>query len=195
VIRNITRALIATVVLAVLTGLLYPLAMTAVAQVAFTEKANGSLVEVNGQPVGSALIGQRWVGPEWFYGRPSAVKDDASTSSGSNLGPRSQDLADDITERAAAIVKVESPYTPGLTVASIPVDLVTASGSGLDPDISVAAAQFQAPRIASVRGLPLDQVMGLIDANTAGKTFGFLGEPRVNVLELNVALEGVAPRA
>lgn len=141
------------------------------------------------------MIGQRWVGPEWFYGRPSAVKDDASTSSGSNLGPRSQDLADDITERAAAIVKVESPYTPGLTVASIPVDLVTASGSGLDPDISVAAAQFQAPRIASVRGLPLDQVMGLIDANTAGKTFGFLGEPRVNVLELNVALEGVAPRA
>jgi K+-transporting ATPase ATPase C chain len=195
VIRNITRAAIATVLLALLTGLLYPLAMTAFAQVAFKDKANGSLVDVNGQPVGSSLIGQRWVGPEWFYGRPSAVQDDASTSSGSNLGPRSQELADDIEKRAAVIIKVESPYTPGLTTAAIPVDLLTASGSGLDPDISVAAAQFQAPRIAAVRGLPLDQVMGLIDAHTAGKTFGFLGEPRVNVLELNLALQEVAPRA
>jgi K+-transporting ATPase ATPase C chain len=169
--------------------------MTGIGQVAFAHDANGSLVDVNGQPVGSALIGQQWTGPQWFYGRPSAVQDNAATSSGTNLGPRSQQLADDIKARAAAILKVESPYAPGLTAADIPVDLLTASGSGLDPDISVAAARFEAPRIASVRGLPLDQVMSLIDAHTAQKTLGFLGEPRVNVLELNVALQEVAPRA
>jgi potassium-transporting ATPase KdpC subunit len=194
-IRTIVRATVATVVLAVLTGVVYPLAMTAVAQVAFKDKANGSLVDVNGQPVGSSLIGQQWVGPQWFYGRPSAVKDDASTSSGSNLGPRSQELADDIAKRAAAVVKLESPYHPGLTVADIPADLLTSSGSGLDPDISPAAAQFQAPRIAADRGLPLDQVLQLIDAHTSGKQLGFLGEPRVNVLELNIALQEVAPSA
>jgi potassium-transporting ATPase KdpC subunit len=150
---------------------------------------------VNGQPVGSALIGQRWTGPQWFYGRPSAVQDDAAASGATNLGPRSKQLADEIKARADAILKVESPYTPGLTAADIPVDLVTASASGLDPDISAAAARFQAPRIAAVRGLPLDQVMSLIDANTSQKTLGFLGEPRVNVLELNVALQEVAPSA
>jgi potassium-transporting ATPase KdpC subunit len=192
--RTALRALIATLLLAAITGLAYPLVMTAIGQVAFAHDANGSLVDVNGQPVGSALIGQRWTGPQWFYGRPSAVQDDAATSSGTNLGPRSQQLANDIAARAAAVLKVESPYTPGLSVADIPVDLVTTSGSGLDPDISVAAARFQAPRIASVRGLPLDQVLRLIDAHTASKTLGFLGEPRVNVLELNVALQEVAPR-
>jgi K+-transporting ATPase ATPase C chain len=194
-IRTIVRAIGATLVLAVLTGLVYPLAMTAFAQVAFKDAANGSLVEVNGQPVGSSLIGQQWKGPSWFYGRPSAVKDDASTSSGSNLGPRSQDLADDIAKRAAAIVELETPYHPGLTVAQIPVDLVTSSGSGLDPNISVEAAQFQAPRIAAEHQLPLDQVLSLIDQYTSGKALGFLGEPRVNVLDLNVALQEVAPRA
>ncbi len=194
-IRTIVRATVATLVLAVLTGLLYPLAMTAVAQVAFKDAANGSLVEVNGQPVGSSLIGQQWKGASWFYGRPSAVKDDASASSGSNLGPRSQDLADDIAKRAAAIVALETPYHPGLTVAQIPVDLLTSSGSGLDPHISVEGARFQAPRIAAERGLPLDQVLQLIDDNTQGPSLGFLGESRVNVLELNVALQGVAPSA
>ncbi|HEV8088738.1 MAG TPA: potassium-transporting ATPase subunit KdpC [Actinomycetota bacterium] len=193
--RTALRALIATLLLAAITGIAYPLVMTGIGQVAFAHDANGSLVDVNGQPVGSALIGQQWTGPQWFYGRPSAVQNDAATSSGTNLGPRSQQLADDIKARAAAILKVESPYTPGLTTAEVPVDLLTASGSGLDPDISVAAAQFQAPRIASVRGLPLDQVMSLIDAHTADKTLGFLGEPRVNVLELNIALQEVAPRA
>ena len=192
--RTALRALIATLLLAAITGIAYPLAMTGIGQVAFVHDANGSLVNVNGQPVGSALIGQQWTGPQWFYGRPSAVQDDAATSSGTNLGPRSQQLADDIAARAAAILNVESRYTPGLSTADIPVDLLTASGSGLDPDISVAAARFQAPRIASVRGLPLDQVMSLIDAHTAQKTLGFLGEPRVNVLELNVALQEVAPR-
>jgi K+-transporting ATPase ATPase C chain len=193
--RTALRALIATLLLAAITGIAYPLVMTGIGQVAFAHDANGSLVDVNGQPVGSALIGQQWTGPQWFYGRPSAVQNDAATSSGTNLGPRSQQLADDIKARAAAILKVESPYAPGLTTADVPVDLLTASGSGLDPDISVAAAQFQAPRIASVRGLPLDQVMSLIDAHTADKTLGFLGEPRVNVLELNIALQEVAPRA
>ena len=192
--RTALRALIATLLLAAITGIAYPLVMTGIGQVAFAHDANGSLVDVNGQPVGSALIGQQWTGPQWFYGRPSAVQNDAATSSGANLGPRSQTLANDISARAAAILKVESPYTPGLTVADIPVDLVTTSGSGLDPDISVAAARFQAPRIAAVRGLPLDQVMSLIDAHTSQKTLGFLGEPRVNVLELNVALQEVAPR-
>jgi len=193
--RTALRALLATLLLAAITGIAYPLVMTGIGQVAFAHDANGSLVDVNGQPVGSALIGQQWTGLQWFYGRPSGVQDNAATSSSTNLGPRSQQLADDITARAAAILKVESPYTPGLTTADIPVDLVTASGSGLDPDISVAAARFQAPRIASVRGLPIDQVMSLIDAHTAQKTLGFLGEPRVNVLELNVALQEVAPRA
>ena len=193
--RTALRALLATLLLAAITGIAYPLAMTGLGQVAFAHDANGSLVDVNGQLVGSALIGQRWTGPQWFYGRPSAVQNDAATSSGTNLGPRSQQLADDITARATTILKMETPYTPGVTTADIPVDLLTASGSGLDPDISVAAARFQAPRIASARGLPLDQVMSLIDAHTAQKTLGFLGEPRVNVLELNIALQEVAPRA
>jgi len=192
--RTALRALRATLLLAAITGIAYPLVMTGIGQVAFAHDANGSLVDVAGQPVGSALIGQRWTGPQWFYGRPSAVQNDAATSSGTNLGPRSQQLADDIESRATAILKLESPYTPGLTTADIPVDLLAASGSGLDPDISVAAARFQAPRIASVRGLPPDEVMRLIDAHTAEKTLGFLGEPRVNVLELNIALQEVAPR-
>ena len=192
--RTALRALRATLLLAAVTGIAYPLVMTGIGQVAFAHDANGSLVDVAGQPVGSALIGQRWTGPQWFYGRPSAVQNDAATSSGTNLGPRSQQLADDIESRATAILKLESPYTPGLTTADIPVDLLAASGSGLDPDISVSAARFQAPRIASVRGLPPDEVMRLIDAHTAEKTLGFLGEPRVNVLELNIALQEVAPR-
>ena len=192
--RTALRALRATLLLAAVTGIAYPLVMTGIGQVAFAHDAAGSLVDVAGQPVGSALIGQRWTGPQWFYGRPSAVQNDAATSSGTNLGPRSQQLADDIESRATAILKLESPYTPGLTTADIPVDLLAASGSGLDPDISVSAARFQAPRIASVRGLPPDEVMRLIDAHTAEKTLGFLGEPRVNVLELNIALQEVAPR-
>ena len=121
-------------------------------------KADGTLVRVNGEVVGSSSIGQVWEGDEWFHGRPSAVDYDASTSSGSNLGPNSQDLSDLIAERAAAILALEGPYNPDLTVGAIPVDLLTASASGLDPHISVAAAELQAPRIAEVRGLSLEQV-------------------------------------
>lgn len=189
--RTVIRAVLATLVLAVLTGLVYPLVITGVAQVAFHSKANGSLVTADGRTIGSSLIGQQWKGPQWFYGRPSAIDDDASTSSGSNLGPLSQDLADEIAKRVAAIEKTEGPYNPGLSAADIPVDLVTASGSGLDPDISPAAARFQAPRIAAVRRLPIAEVQKLIDEHTMGRTLGFLGEPRVNVLELNLALQGL----
>jgi K+-transporting ATPase ATPase C chain len=194
VIRNVIRATRAVVVLAVLTGLAYPLVITGIAQVTMRAKADGSLVRVNGRLVGSSSIGQVWSGDEWFYGRPSAIDYDASTSSGSNLGPTSQDLADLIGERAGTILTMEGPYNPGLTAADIPVDLVTASASGLDPDISRAAAELQAPRIAEVRGLSLDQVLGLIDDHTEGRTLGFLGQERVNVLELNLALERAAER-
>jgi K+-transporting ATPase ATPase C chain len=190
--QNAMRALRATIVLAVLTGLAYPLVITGIAQLTMSGKADGSLVRVDGQVVGSSSIGQLWDGDQWFHGRPSAIDYDASTSSGSNLGPTSQALADAIAERAQAILDLEGPYKPGLTVADIPVDLLTASGSGLDPDISVAAAEFQAARIAEVRGLSLDQVMALIDDHTAGRTLGFLGQEHVNVLELNLALEQAA---
>jgi potassium-transporting ATPase KdpC subunit len=190
--RTPIRAVLATLVLAVITGLVYPLLITGIAQVAFRGKAEGSLMRVDGRIVGSSLIGQAWSGPQWFYGRPSAISEpyDASTSSGSNLGPRSRDLADDIRQRIADITALEGQYNPGLKPTDIPVDLLTASGSGLDPDISVEAATFQAPRIAAVRGLSLEEVERLIDEHTEGRTLGVLGEPRVNVLELNLALEG-----
>jgi K+-transporting ATPase ATPase C chain len=188
-IRNAIRAGVATVVLALLTGLVYPLAMTGLAQVGFHAKANGSLVQVDGRTVGSSLIGQQWKGPQWFYGRPSAAEYDAAASSGSNLGPTSKALADAIRRRVRAILEVERPYHPGLQAADVPVDLLTASASGLDPDISPAAAFFQAPRIAAVRHLPLAQVYGLIADHTKRRTLGVLGQPRVTVFELNLALQ------
>ena len=191
--KTALRALIATVVLVLLTGVVYPAVMTGFAQVALKGDADGSLVQRDGADVGSRRIGQAWSGRRWFYGRPSAVDDDASTSSGSNLGPRSKPLSDDIAKRIQQILKLEDPYTGGLTGAQIPVDLVTASASGLDPDISVAAADFQAARIAAVRNIPLQQVQQLIAGATAGKTLGFLGEPHVNVLALNLALDAAAP--
>ena len=190
-IRNAARAIRATVALAVLTGLLYPLVMTGVAQVAFRSKADGSLIHADGRTVGSSLIGQAWTGPQWFYGRPSATSTpyDASASSGSNLGPLSRPLAEDVRARIDAILKIEGPYHQGLVASDIPVDLVTSSASGLDPDISPGAARFQAPRIAAVRGISLATVVKLIDQHTESRTLGVLGEPRVNVLELNLALE------
>jgi K+-transporting ATPase ATPase C chain len=191
--KTALRALIATVVLVLLTGVLYPAVMTAFAQVGLKNDANGSIVQRDGTEVGSSRIGQAWNGPRWFYGRPSAVDDDASTSSGSNLGPTSKPLSEDIASRIQTILKLEGPYTGGLTAAQIPVDLVTASASGLDPDISVAAADFQAARIAAVRNIPLQQVQQLIAGATAGKTLVFLGEPHVNVLALNLALDAATP--
>ena len=186
---NVFRALRAVIVLGLLTGLLYPLAITGIAQLTLGNKADGSLVRVDGRVVGSSSIGQLWEGDQWFHGRPSAIEYDASTSSGSNLGPNSQELADEIAKRARAILELEGPYQPGATVADIPADLLTASASGLDPDISVAAAEFQAPRIAQVRGLTMQQVQTLIDKHTIGPALGFLGQTHVNVLELNLALD------
>jgi potassium-transporting ATPase KdpC subunit len=187
--QNLIRAVRATIVLGVITGLAYPLAMTGIAQVTMPGKADGSLIAQDGTVVGSSMIGQMWKGEDWFHGRPSAIDYDASTSSGSNLGPTSQDLADQVAQRVKAILALEGPYNPGLTAAGIPVDLLTASGSGLDPDISVEAATLQAPRIAAVWGLSMDQVEALIDDATTGRVLGVLGEPRVNVLALNLALQ------
>jgi K+-transporting ATPase ATPase C chain len=188
VIRDLGRSVRAIVVLSVLCGLAYPLAITAVAQLTMRSRADGSLVTADGHVVGSSMIGQAWTGDAWFHGRPSAVDDDASTSSASNLGPNSRALADEIRQRATAILRVEGAYTPGLTVGDIPVDLLTASASGLDPDITVAAARFQAPRIAAVHGMTLAAANALIDAHTQGRALGVFGEPRVNVLALNLAL-------
>jgi len=193
-IKNLTRAVLFTLVLVVLTGLVYPLVMTGIAQVAFHGKANGSVISVDGHEVGSALVGQQWKGPQWFYGRPSVIDYDASTSQGSNLGPLSKALATDIEQRAKAIKAIEGAYHPGLTTSQIPVDLLTASASGLDPQISPSAAGFQAPRIAATRGIPLSEVNRLIDENTSQPTLGFMGEPRVNVLELNLALQQLAQK-
>ena len=190
--RQVFRALRAVIVLGLLTGLVYPLVITGIAQLTMQDKADGSLIRMDGMVVGSSSIGQLWDGEEWFHGRPSAIDYDASTSSGSNLGPNSQDLSDQIAERAAAILKLEGPYNQGLTIADIPADLLTASASGLDPHISVAAAELQAPRIAQVRGLSLGQVRALIDDHTEEPTLGFLGQERVNVLELNLALSQAA---
>lgn len=190
--RQVFRALRAVIVLGLLTGLVYPLVITGIAQLTMQDKANGSLIRMDGTVVGSSSIGQLWDGEEWFHGRPSAIDYDASTSSGSNLGPNSQDLSDRIAERAAAILELEGPYNQGVTIADIPADLLTASASGLDPHISVAAAELQAPRIAQVRGLSLGQVRALIDDHTEEPTLGFLGEERVNVLELNLALAQAA---
>ena len=187
-IRVALRALVATILLAVLTGLVYPLVITGIAQVGFGNKADGSLVTVGGSVVGSSMIGQQWTGDQWFYGRPSAIDYDASTSSGTNLGPNSADLEKNISDLAKAILKQEGPYTQGLTISNIPTDLLSASGSGLDPDISEAAALFQAPRIAAVRNLPLAQVQALVRSKVKSPDLGFLGQSRVNVLALNLAL-------
>ena len=182
------RALVATILLAVLTGLVYPLVITGIAQLGFGGKADGSLVAVDGKVVGSSMIGQVWTGDQWFYGRPSAIDYDASTSSGTNLGPNSSDLEKNISDRADAILKQEGSYSPGLTISDIPTDLLTASASGLDPDISETAALFQAPRIAAVRHLPVSQVQALVRSKVLSPDLGFLGESRVNVLALNIAL-------
>jgi K+-transporting ATPase ATPase C chain len=166
--------------LTILTGLLYPAVITGMAQVIFPYQANGSLIIQNGKVVGSALIGQQFDDPKYFWGRLSATSDhpyNAAASSGSNLGPTNPALQKEISDRVAALKAAD----PGNT-QPIPVDLVTSSGSGLDPDISIAAARYQAPRIARLRGLSTDQVLALINQHTQGPLLGFIGEPRVNVL-------------
>jgi K+-transporting ATPase ATPase C chain len=174
-------------VLTVLTGVAYPLAVTGIGQVAFAEQAAGSLVLRDGKPVGSSLIGQNFSDPKYVWGRPSAtgpMPNNASASSGSNQGPLNPALTDAVKGRIEALRAAD----PGNT-ASVPVDLVTASASGLDPHLSVAGAMFQATRLAKARNLPLPQVQQIIEKHTEGRLFGILGEPRVNVLQLNLALD------
>jgi len=182
-------ALLLLVVMTVLTGILYPLLVAGIARVLFPAQAAGSLVTVNGRVVGSGLIGQAFTDPGHFWSRPSASTPqpyNGTASGGSNLGPLNPALLDAVKARIQALRAAD----PG-NLAPVPVDLVTASASGLDPDISVAAADYQAARVARVRGLPLKQVQALIASHTAGRLLAVLGEPRVNVLELNLALDAL----
>lgn len=185
----IRPAVVLLALFTLLTGLVYPLAVTGLAQAVFPVQANGSLIRPQGQIVGSALIGQPFADPRYFWGRPSATAPfpyNAAASSGSNFGPSNPALMDAVRARIAALRAAD----PGNTQA-IPGDLATASASGLDPHISVAAALYQAPRVARARGLTSEAVAQLVAQHVEGRQFGFLGEPRVNVLKLNLALDGV----
>ena len=188
IIRNTVTALLMTIVTTVLLGLMYPLAITAIAQIAFPDQANGQLIRRHGVTIGSRIIGQGFSKRGYFRPRPSATGTpyDAANSAGSQLGPTNKKLIDAVRADVAAARK-ENPGAP------VPVDLVTASASGFDPHISPAAAEFQVPRVARERGLAQDQIRRLVSAHTEGRQLGFLGEPRVNVLELNLALDRAKP--
>jgi potassium-transporting ATPase KdpC subunit len=186
---SVRPALTLFVLLSVLTGIVYPLVVTLLARAMFPQRAAGSLIERHGVTVGSRLIGQSFSDPGHFWGRPSATTPQPYNglgSGGSNLGPTNPALIDAVKARIAALHAAD----PGNT-GPVPVDLVTASGSGLDPDISVAAADYQAARVAHARGLPVERVRALIAAHTEGRLLGVLGEPRVNVLELNLAVDAL----
>jgi len=199
--REIRPAIVLLVGLTLITGLAYPLAMTGIAGIIFPKQAQGSLIEKDGKVIGSALIGQEFKDDRYFHGRPSATTApdpndstktvpapyNAANSGGSNLGPTSKALADRLKEDVDKL-KAENPSQP------VPVDLVTTSGSGLDPDISPEAALFQAPRVAKARNMPEEQVRELVAQNTKGRTIGILGEPRVNVLALNLALDAAGAK-
>ncbi|MBB4395296.1 K(+)-transporting ATPase subunit C [Bradyrhizobium sp. ERR14] len=199
--REIRPAIVLLLVLTAITGLAYPLAMTAIAGALFPAQAQGSLIEKDGKVIGSALIGQEFRDDKYFHGRPSAtVAPDpndstktvpapynAANSGGANLGPTSKALADRLREDVDKL-KAENPS------ATVPVDLVTTSASGLDPDISPEAAQFQVPRVAKARNMPEDQVKLIVTANTEGRLLGLIGEPRVNVLALNLSLDRAAAK-
>ena len=182
--RQLRYALGFVALLTVLTGAIYPLAVTGIAQALFRHQANGSLISDNGEVVGSELIGQPFSDPRYFWGRLSAAEYDAAASSGSNYGPTNPALLEAIQARIDALKAVDPDNEE-----RIPVDLVTASGSGLDPHISIAAAKYQIPRVARYRGLSEDQLSALVHRLTKGRQFGILGEPRVNVLKLNLALD------
>jgi K+-transporting ATPase ATPase C chain len=188
--KELKPALVMLLALTVVTGVAYPLLVTGIAQGLFPDTANGSLIERDGKTVGSELIGQAFTDPKYFWGRPSTtgpVPYNAAASSGSNQGPLNPALEEAVKGRIAALKDADPSQT-----APIPVDLVTASGSGLDPHISSAAAAWQAPRIARLRGMSLGSVRGLVEKHTDGRQFGVLGEARVNVLRLNLALDQLA---
>lgn len=174
------------VLLTIITGVVYPLIVTGISQMVFPYQANGSLIEKDGVVVGSELIGQQFDDPKYFWGRPSAAGYNAAASSGSNYGPMNPALLDSVQTRIDVLKTADPDNT-----LPIPVDLVTASGSGLDPHISVASALYQVRRVASARGLDEAVVVALVDQFTEGRQFGFLGEPRVNFLLLNLALDGL----
>ena len=188
--RDLTTSLIAVVVLTIVLGLAYPLAVTGIAQLVFPGKANGSKVSLNGRTVGSSLIGQDFKGkPAYFQSRPSATEYAADATFFANVGPNSVEGREEVRENLAAYLKLNKPYDKSLSVDQVPVDAVTNSASGVDPQISEANARIQAPRVAAVRGLSLAKVEELISARTDGRSLGVLGEPGVNVLELNLALD------
>ena len=186
--RNLISAVLMTIVTTVLLGLIYPLAITAIAQIAFPDQANGQLIQPHGVTIGSRIIGQGFSKPGYFRPRPSATSTpyDAANSAGSQLGPTNRKLIDAVQANVAAAQR-ENPGAP------VPIDLVTASASGFDPHISPAAAEFQVPRVARERELAEAQIRRLVSAQTEGRQLGFLGEPRVNVLELNLALDRAKP--
>ena len=185
--KLLRQSVMLLLLMTIITGVLYPLAATGLAQLVFPQQADGSLIEKDGKPIGSALIGQSFTDPKYFWGRPSATSPNpynAASSSGSNQGPNNPALTDAVKQRIAALRAAD----PGNT-APVPVDLVTASASGLDPQISPAAAQYQIARVARTRGLGIGQVQALVRRYTQGRQLGMLGEPRVNVLQLNLALD------
>ncbi|WP_448099252.1 potassium-transporting ATPase subunit KdpC [Luteibacter yeojuensis] len=189
--KLIRQCVVLFIAMTVLTGILYPLAATGLAQAMFHGKANGSLVEKDGKTIGSTLIGQAFSEPRYFWGRPSATApnpNNGASSSGSNQGPTNPALTDAVKQRIDALKQVDPSND-----ASVPVDLVTASGSGLDPEISPAAAEYQVARVARMRNVDPAKVRELVVANTQGRQFGLLGEPRVNVLALNLDLDRLAP--
>jgi len=189
--RVLVQSIRITIVLTILLGLIYPLAMTGLAEVLFPWQSTGSLVTRGGQVVGVATIGQNFAAAGYFHGRPSAAGNgyDASNSGGSNLGPTNKTLIDAVSKRLKDEMETDSVKQPG----RVPIDLITTSGSGLDPEISPAAAELQVARVAKVRGLSKDDIQRLVQENTRGRWLGLLGEPGVNVLKLNLALDNLAP--
>ncbi len=187
--KNLITAILMTIATTVLLGIIYPLVVTGLANLIFPDKSRGQLIERNGKVVGSRIIGQPFTGPGYFYSRPSAAGNngyDAANSGGSNLGPTNQKLINRVKQDTARL-QAENPQQP------VPVDLVTTSASGLDPHISPAAAEFQVPRVARERGMSQDEIRRLIAKHTEGRQLGFLGEARVNVLELNLDLDASHP--
>jgi K+-transporting ATPase ATPase C chain len=184
--KNLATAVLMTIATTVLLGTIYPLVVTGIAQVLFPKKANGQLIEANGKIIGSRIIAQAFTAPGYFHPRPSAVAYDPTNSNGSQLGPTNQKLVDRV-KGDVTTAQAENPGTP------VPIDLVTASASGLDSDITPAAAAFQLPRVAKARGINEEALRPLVAKHTAGRQLGFLGEPRVNVLELNLELDRQFP--